>query len=288
MDHGLAVGVNSGNYSNVKLHDNHIHDMTAWDTASAQCCPYHHDGIHVWGQTGGTITGVQIYNNLFNGDSGVTTTAWIYIESNVSNSVVFNNVLNVKAGRTMNTGAISWAGQTCSSCDSDAEYDNVDIDDNSGVGGATCYGVQGGFTNFTFENNIAIGCNTDVAIYDNVTTRIVDYNIYDTASVGTGNTWGWNGSNTGTLSKWQNMCSCDSHSVAGPAAQINVNINGQPQAGSITIGAALNLTSLDITPLDSDKSGNPRPESGTWTTGAYQISAGSLPNAPRDLSAVVN
>src|SRR5205807_10323893 len=53
--------------------------------------------------------------------------------------------------------------------------------------------------------------------------------------------------------------------------------DGQLQSGSVAIGAGVNLTSLGITSLNSDKAGLLRLTSGPWDAGAYRFAGGTLP-----------
>ncbi len=64
IDHGIAWGP-GGASTNTLIFGNHFHDYANWDTSSNT---YHHDGIHMWGQTGGSVTNCKIYNNKFDGN----------------------------------------------------------------------------------------------------------------------------------------------------------------------------------------------------------------------------
>src|ERR1700730_3590311 len=97
IDHGLACGA-AGRMSGFSIHDNHIHGYVNWDSPTNA---YHHDGLHLWGQNGGVITNGAIYNNLFDGDSGVNITAHIFLQDSVKNISVYNNVFLVPSNRTM-------------------------------------------------------------------------------------------------------------------------------------------------------------------------------------------
>ncbi len=80
IDHGLAFGP-QGTNSGFSIHDNHIHDYVKWDSTTNV---YHHDGLHIWGQNGGIATNGVIYNNIFDGDSGVNITAHIYLQDSIN------------------------------------------------------------------------------------------------------------------------------------------------------------------------------------------------------------
>ncbi len=281
-DHPIDVGVNSGSYSNITHHDNHIHDMANWDTNSNA---YHHDGIYDYGETGGSINGIYLYNNQFDGDPGHNLTAWVFQDTQLNNVYDFNNVMTVPSGRIMNGGSIEIYAFGCSGCGSFYIFNNTVIDNNVSNGGA-CYSVTG-YNNVNFENNISVGCQTDV-YFTNVGLGTVDHNTYDNASVGPGNSFGWNGADTSNLSSWQAECGCDSHSKFVSSAQIGLGSNGRPQSGSVLIGEGANLTGMNIKALDYDQAGILRSPSGSWDDGALLPGTStSQLNPPSDMSAKV-
>ncbi len=268
-DHPINAGVNSGSYSNITHHDNHIHDMANWDTNSNA---YHHDGIYDWGETGGSISGIYIYNNRFDGDPGHNLTAWIFQDGQLNNVYDFNNVMKVPLGRIMNGGSIEVTGLGCSGCGNFYLLNNTVIDNNVSNGGA-CYSATNGYKNVNFENNISIGCQTDV-YFTNVGLGTVDHNTYDNSSIITTNSFGWNGSNTSNLGTWQSECACDAHSKFASAAQIGLGSDGRPQVGSVALGEGSNLTGIGIAALDSDGTGSARPSAGAWSDGALAAITG--------------
>ena len=71
------------------IHDNHFHDIANWDDAG---CPYHHDGIHSWGLTGGTNAHIDFYNNLLDGNFGGCPTGAVFFEGIHTNTRFWNNV----------------------------------------------------------------------------------------------------------------------------------------------------------------------------------------------------
>src|SRR6267142_1556413 len=88
VDHGVASGP-SGKAGSYSIHNNHFHDFANWDSPTNT---YHHDGIHLWGQNGGTITSGAIYNNTFDGDFGVNITAHVFLQDSVQHVAVYNNM----------------------------------------------------------------------------------------------------------------------------------------------------------------------------------------------------
>lgn len=274
IDHGTADGANA-NTTGSLFHDNHIHDFTNWDTA--QNC-YHHDGIHIWNSDPFTNTNAMVYNNLFDGDSGVNITAYLYTENRVANIMVFNNVFTLKPGRTM-VGML-WMGNY---------FDNTpNIFNNTfiGQGGSACIRLESN-TAVTWKNNLVNGCNTFYSFVQGTTLSNGDYNVYEAQSSGGGNfAWNLGSLQTNSLATWQSSTGQEAHSHYYPAK--SVGTDGTLQSGSPAIGAGTNLTSQGIAALNFDATGKPRPSSGTWDVGAHSSGASaSTPDAPTNLKATV-
>src|SRR5208282_5826388 len=122
------------------------------------------------------------------------------------------------------------------------------------------------------------------AIYVEGSVAVANNNDYSGLSA---NTTFFDGSWYHGLSAWQSGTGLDSQSSAGNA---DLSSNYHLSAGSAAIGLGGNLTSLNITALDSDQSGAPRSSSGAWDAGAfvYSGSQASQPNPPTNLTATVN
>jgi hypothetical protein len=54
------------------------------------------------------------------------------------------------------------------------------------------------------------------------------------------------------------------------------NYDLHPQTGFSAVGTGVNLTSLNLPGLNTDLDGNPRPATGNWMMGAYQISSSNV------------
>jgi hypothetical protein len=290
IDHGVAFGP-SGTVSGINIFGNHFHNYVNWDTTSNS---FHHDGIHMWGglQAGGAATdrvnGANIYNNTFDGDSGVNITAHIFLEEQIQNVNIFNNTIIVPANRTMNAVWLegrSDAGDSYASGHgvSNAVYNNyVKAGQVSGGGAALFTRYQ---DSVSVKNNILVGGGTSISLQNGTTiaTSGINSNVY--AVMGSGNSFGWAGSlDTDNFATWQNALPAgsgqDSNSWAGILANIKVNANGTLQTGSPAIGAGANLTSLGITALNSDKSAASRPSTGAWDIGAFEYSSGGGDTTP--------
>jgi hypothetical protein len=289
IDHGLAFGA-TGRMSGFSIHDNHIHGYTNWDSTTNA---YHHDGIHMWGQSGGTVTNGVIYNNIFDGDSGVNVTAHIYLQDSIQNVSVYNNVFVVPSNRTIPClwfAARSTSGMPGGNATGNSAYNNF-INAGGHAHGTGLY-VQSQL-NFSAHNNILMGGQSDISLQGGSTLSAsgIDRNIYlQLADYGDRNTFGYNGVVYQTLAQWQSACHCDASSKLVHLSQINVNSLGQLLSGSVAIGAGsnlLNITSGMLSPLSKDKVGAQRQLSGNWDAGAYKFGSVALPSSPAGLTATI-
>jgi hypothetical protein len=289
IDHGLAFGA-QGKTSGFWIHDNHIHGYTNWDSPTNA---YHHDGLHMWGQSGGTVTNGAIYNNLFDGDSGVNITAHIYLQDSIQNVSVYNNVFVVPSNRTLTVlwfAARSTTGMPGGSAIGNSAFNNF-ISGGGHAHGAALY-IESQI-NFTATNNILMGGQADITIQGGGTLSPagIDRNIYlELADYGDRNTFGHNGLVYQTLSQWQSTCHCDSNSKLVHLSQVNANSLGQLLSGSVAIGAASNLSNIttgNLAALSKDKVGALRQLSGNWDAGAYKYGSVAPPSSPTGLAATI-
>jgi hypothetical protein len=289
IDHGLAFGA-AGRTSGFSIHDNHIHGYVNWDSPTNA---YHHDGLHLWGQNGGTVTHGVIYNNVFDGDSGVNITAHIYLQDSIQNVSVYNNVFLVPANRTIVVlwfAARTLTGMPGGNASDNSAYNNFINAGGHAHGSALMIQAQ---TNFTAHNNIAMGGQSDVSLQGGSTLSSmgVDNNIYlELADYGDRNTFGHNGLVYQTLAQWRSVCHCDANAKLVHLSQINVNSLGQLLSGSVAIGAASNLVNITtgvLAPLSKDKVGAQRPLAGNWDAGAYKFGSVAPPSSPTGLTATI-
>lgn len=272
-DHGVALG---GTNSTVNINGNHFHDWVNWDQNNNN---FHHDGIHLFDQTGLTFNGANEYNNLFDGDEGVNVTAAIYNEHAANTGVIqnitaYNNVVIAKVGRFSNVGWIAFWKTATGTGSTGAAYNNT-VYGAYVAGSGSCLGISA-WNGITLENNSLVNCQNQIGIDAATTITTVDYNSYDDIGTDSGlgasaNTFSWHGSQFASFTTWKADCSCDSHGIFNSLASLKINgSTGQQLSGSPVIGTGLNLTSLSITPLDSDILGNARPGGVTaWDIGAY-------------------
>lgn len=269
IDHGVGFGAN-GAQSGVSIHDNHFYNFSNWDTNNNA---YHHDGVHMWGQHG-KVTNSAIYNNRFDGDSGVNITGFIFLQDSIQNVSVYNNVFITPVGRTMRS---IWFEATSTSmangnATGNSAYNNtVSAGAHSG-GSGMMVDNQIGFSGY---NNVLMGGQSDITIRFGTTLAALDNNLYvDMSSFdGDRNTFSYNGKSYQALSDWQAACGCDAHSKFVTPGQVQFAGTGQLQAGSPAVDEGANLTRIatgDTSALATDIVGAARPSSGNWDAGAFQ------------------
>ena len=260
--------------TNSRIYNNDLHDFANWDTTNDT---FHHDGIFLaGGSASNTLTHVDVYDNYIHGTSsdasvctssyGSCMTAYIYINTD-SFVRVFNNLLVANAGDHGPNNA--WI--LLSSDADDQLYNNTII--GSGVStAANCVFLRNG-TSFTFENNVLSNCN-NLLWTSSATFAALNNNVYASSALSwrNGNNW------YSTLAAWQAATSAEANSKA-TTGSLGFNASYIPQAGSLVIGAGMNLISLGIAALDYDKAGVARPAT-AWDVGAYQSSGAGIPPPP--------
>jgi hypothetical protein len=273
----VGDGTTNAVLSGLKIHDNHfaggnyIYDS---DNTATNC--FHHNGIHLWSTAAGSqLTGIQIYNNLFDGTMGRDTvyggahgggthiTGVIYLETVGDNSLTFNNIIaTVGTLNNPDNGFIycKSSATPAESCRNASFYNNTIISTSKG----TCAELDS--TGALWKNNICVGENTAIyppnngspANYLNTVTADHD-DYFNVPSYGKFDSW------TGWKNKGEDPNSIQTDPNLDPTTFA-------PLAAGHAIGAGVNLSSLGITALNSDKNGVARP-SGTaaWDLGAQQF-----------------
>jgi chitodextrinase len=273
------------------IHDNNIHDAAVWDDPSVY---YHHDPIFSY-LGGGNIDGLMIYNNYVHGVMGAAsysayTTSWFFLDpngyGNITNTKVFNNIFEADAiagnYNYPNDGFFGVFDMGVSGAAANSVIVNNTIVDNGN--GGMCWHLQDQTGTSIVKNNLcqtiargALGgaCLRGPSPWPGTTQ--IDYNIY--AGVGSSNDFaipepgGTACGNINSFSAWQGY-GFDLHGSNPSYLSTNLDGNYIPQAGSVAIKTGANLTSLGISQLNVDKNGTPRPSSGAWDIGAYQVSSG--------------
>lgn len=305
-DHGWQdINGGQGTINVFSNQEGDIGSLPGWLNWQFPTSEYHQDGFFFVGDATYVLT-TYFYNNYSHGDLGnSSSTGHVYCASTdaggSSNSgcdlIAFNNII-------VQTGSSQWPNDA-ENCQDFA----VDLTDNSLVSGITLYNNTmigaafsielytsggapgGGAIPFVIENNIMIPSVPGTAggyfinssnggtVMSGVTASGNDY--YNPRS---GGAWTYNSTLYSSLSTWQSACSCDTTGTI--TSNPNLNANYTPPSGSSAIGIGTNLTSLDLTALDSDAAGNARPSTGAWTAGAYGSTVTtSAPSPPSNVTA---
>ncbi len=237
-----------GKIQNTLVHDNHIHDMKNWDVTGDD---YHHDGIfavHTGTTIADGITGLYVYNNLFDGSmsdcatdprgQGTTcATAWFYSNDSISGEYLFNNIFVGDNGN-------SYLAEGGYGSDTNFNFYNNVFDCANGY----CLSFGSGH-NYTFKNNLFLNVGSNPNYFP-ATPKTFDYNAYEARS--------------GVTPFFS-----DAHPTNVTEASMALT-NYRPGATSTLRSVGTNLTGLGITQLNSDAAGASRPSSAAWDIGAYQ------------------
>jgi hypothetical protein len=221
VDHGVASGPPAKAY-NYSIHNNHFHDFANWDSPTNA---YHHDGVHLWGQRGGTIGSGAIYSNTFDGDFGVNVTAHVFLQESVQHVSVYNNICVAPTYRTINSiwiSAPSTSGLPGGPAIGNSAYNNS-INAGGHRAGSAIYADNQ--LQFTAVNNAMGGGVSDVSIQHGTTLSStgVNHNVYRNllAEFGDRNAFSFKGLWFYALSQWQAACHCDYNSSLILGSQTN-------------------------------------------------------------------
>lgn len=258
-------------FTNVRVDHNTATNWVNWDEPGNG---YHHNFFHPFTNVPSSqITGsLLVYANTSQGDMGDHATSMVYIENNNSGSggtmgswYIFNNLFD-----KTNNNAPPSSGIVAVYSANGFLLNNVirQVDINQ----YTSFHLYGSATGWTTKNNIFEGGNT--YIFDESGATNFNNNDYHGSSNGQPFDW-LTGGGTRTFAAWQASCGCDAASITGNPL---LNSNMSVQAGSPTIGAGQNLTSLGITALNSDIAGTVRTI--PWDMGAWKFGSVTPPPPP--------
>jgi len=273
-----SVGSSPAVVTDIKIHNNDVNNGPTWYDPSGF---FHVDGIFVYGQSStGYANGVYVYNNYVHGDWGPSPqpTAWIYINQNLQNVFVFNNVIQ-QSGNGSADGLLTLGSGNLSNF----VFNNTFVGYSTTSGGSAMGDVGSNAANSTtIENNVFLNFPSAINYSHGGTTTLVavNYNAYS-GITGAGQCGAWSASScTDTLAGWQAL----GWDLNGIFADLKLS-SSYPytlQSGSAAIGMAANLYTLcsgkpnpGLGALCYDKTGKARPSSGKWDAGAYSYGAAS-------------
>jgi hypothetical protein len=262
----LGPGGCNGTMTGLVVDGNQLYDGLPWFSSDNY---FHLDGIFVnagnscgGGANHNTFTSPVISNNWIYGNWGGMTAKLFFSQDaggTYTNGLVYNNVFD-SSGTQSADGEIYIQG----GAQALGIYNNTFIENPRGGGLAIDYANTGGTPagSMTIKNNIMQGISYYIVAPVGYITES-DYNLFYQ-----GTQYFLYGSTNYDFSGWRGL-GFDAHSQNVNTA--NLNANYVPNAGSVVNGNGVNLTSLGIVGLDADAAGKPRPSTGAWTIGAYEV-----------------
>jgi len=267
--------------SNITIDHNTIGPHNAiWNDPATSC---HGNGIGPSGvqNQGSSLTNYTISNNTVTSDmcaSGGNCTGLIFV-GGATGLNIFNNVVQYVNGGSSES-LVRLAGSVYPET-------NVSVYNNTliGLGSSGTAIKMDQITNLVAKNNIIESMGQ--AWWDNTNTS-PSFSQFSSGSSSNNNVYYGMavriamGISLLNFAQWQ----ATGFDAAGTQQNPLLGNNYGPQAGSAAIGMGVNLSSLSLSALDSDKAGTPRPASGSWVAGAYQANLAG-PAAPSGLTAAV-
>ncbi len=246
-DHGVAIG-NSVGFGLTEVSSNLFGATTNWDTTANT---YHHDGVHIYG--GASDTNIIIRGNTFFGSWGNNNTAYIYYESNPSNTFCYNNLFEQYSGCLMNNGFLEITGNN------NSFFNNTLV----GQSVANQLGLYWGGSGSSVTNNIFLAVNTFSK--NQVGTQYgSDYNIYANIGAGGNSAFYDLTTNYNSLALWQVGTGMDAHSTTNVPSLSGAYV--PLSSDTVAHNAGVNLISY----FANDVYGTARPSTGAWDIGAAQ------------------
>ncbi|MGA9529601.1 MAG: choice-of-anchor Q domain-containing protein [Terriglobales bacterium] len=286
-DHGWSISLGAyGNshVSGVLIFGNYL---TNWDNWQFPSDTYHTDGLIAYTNTSARFP-ISFYNNYLDTNLGNGSGTSYITCGQGTICTIFNNVIAADS-HTTHSGGLQvcvtpmWLYQGSGPHDI---YNNTFVGpglDQTDV--IIDSAAENGFPapSFKFENNIVQGFGGLLATYATNTDDMASSNYNNFYQMAGTSFASENVGGSGTqisYAKWQSSGFDAASTTSNPQLSGTYTL----QTGSAAIGLGTNLTSLDINPLDLDKSGAPRPATGNWDSGAYGVSIAP----PTNLSATVN
>lgn len=269
INHGTIFG--SGNnggaiLTNAVWSNNQADYFAEWDNPGANA--YHHNGFYAWADhTGAEIHNITVANNIIGGHFGNSSygTSGIYLSAapgnGIFNLLLANNVISFLTGGA-NDGAIYLFNVKNSTIANNTLYDASGMYNGVRLDPTT--------SNVNFYNNIFSGFKLNYYLVPGATTKptISNYNLY--SGIGSFRVDGAYNS----LTAWKAL-GYDTNAIVSDPLLVSPNTgNFTLGSGSSAIGSGTNLSTL----FSTDINGNARPNTGSWTVGAYQYGGTVNPN----------
>jgi hypothetical protein len=238
---------------------NNISNFTNWDDPGND--DFHHNGFYGWAESGGTLGGALVYGNHIGPNyGGPYSTSGVFFSGGDENIWIYDNIFVCNTNDNPADALITLGY--------DAGYGGtILLANNTFLGGGNVVGIGfgGPSINLVF-NNLGENCTLIEDSCGCGGTEIFNYNYGYNLSPGV--QYIWDGSED-SFAQWQ----ADGFDSNG-SASINplLNADGTLQSFSPMDSAGTNLSSYFTT----DYAGNPRPATGNWTVGAYQVTTNTV------------
>jgi hypothetical protein len=241
--------------ANLIISKNNIGDFTNWNDPGAD--DFHHNGFYGWAESGGVMDGALVFGNKIGPNyGGPYSTSGVFFSGQVKHVWIYNNVFVCNTNDGPADGLITMGKAN--------ETNNL-IANNTFIGGGASSAVN--VTCARVYNNLAINCTLVLDNYAIAGELIADNNFGFNLNSGEGYSYAEAGtSGFRTFAEWQAL-GFDLHGSANVDPLLSSN--GMLQARSPMKAAGVNLSSY----FRTDYAGNPRPATGKWTVGAYQVSS---------------
>lgn len=252
----------SSTMNNLVVANNNLSNWTNWDDPAND--DFHHNGFFGWAVSGGSLLSAVEYGNRIGPNyGGAYSTSGLYFQGNCANMTIYNNVFICNPNDGPANGMITIGYNQ--------GFGPYFIANNTFLGGGTSTGIEvggDGNTNHVY-NNLGENCTFIVDNYGDNCVQVTDYNFGYNLIPTEEYAFGDNGTYSfDSPSQWF-AHGFDAHG----SASINplLNSDGTLQAGSPVASSGTNLSSY----FNTDIIGNPRPATGNWTVGAYQVESGA-------------
>ena len=249
-----ALGNSGTALDDIKIYSNDITMGLNWyDTPDSN----HIDGIHVWAfySTSDKVTNLKIYQNYIHGDCSGHSTSPIYLEYDVINPLIYNNVITSTTNKPTN-GYIAIKTRSMTPASTAKIYNNTIVGINNGNG---IYLDVNSNTTASIKNNILANLMAGVYEPNNAATFDRNYNdFYNCSYVG------WKTSSLATLAKWQSATGGDLNSIT---SNPQLTASYAVPLGSPAIDHGTDLSSIFTTDYLDNTRQNP------WDIGAFDYAA---------------